>query len=108
MYSLYYCRQSPTIAQLVERETVVSLSEQISLGRWFKSGSVECDIFHKILAVLLIIVLNNPYLHVFFILLYTTTTDSSVGRTGDCSLLVRLDISRSVVVILLGGMWYFS
>ena len=34
--------------------------------------------------------LNNLYLHVFYILLYTGTTDSSVGRAGDCSLLVKI------------------
>ena len=35
-------------------------------------------------------------------------TDSTVGRAGDCSLIVRSDISRSLVQIRLGGMWYFS
>ena len=68
---------------------------------------MECGIFLKILAELLIIVLNNLYLHVFFIILYRTTTDSSVGTAGDCSLLVRSDISRSLVQIRLGGMWCF-
>ena len=79
------------------------MSDQISLGSWFKSGSVECGIFLKMLAELLIIVLNNLYLHVFFIILYRTTTDSSVGRPGDCSLVVRSDISRSLVQIRLDG-----
>ena len=59
MYSIYYCTEQPPIAQLVERETVVCLEDQISLARWFKSGSVEFGIFLKILAMLLIIILNN-------------------------------------------------
>ena len=36
----------PSIAQLVERWTVVVLW-QISIGRWFKSGSKEFCIFKK-------------------------------------------------------------
>ena len=93
---------------MVERETVVCLEDQISLGRWFKSGSVEFGIFLKILAELLIIVLKNLYLHVFFIILYKSTADSSGGSAGDCSLLIRSDISRSLDQIGLGGMWYLS
>ena len=67
---------------------------------------MECGIYFKILAELLIIVLKNLYLHVFFIILYTSTADSSGGSAGDCSLLIRSDISRSLVQIRLGGMWY--
>ena len=36
------------------------------------------------------------------------TTDSSVGRAGDCSLVVNSDFSRSLVQIRLGGMWHLS
>ena len=35
------CKYQPPIAQLVERETVGQIQYQISLGRWFKSGSVD-------------------------------------------------------------------
>ena len=34
-------QSQPPIAQLVERETVDQKQNQISLGRWFKSGSVD-------------------------------------------------------------------
>ena len=34
-------KSQPPIAQLVERETVDQMQNQISLGRWFKSGSVD-------------------------------------------------------------------
>ena len=34
-------QRQPPIAQLVERETVDPMQNQISLGRWFKSGSVD-------------------------------------------------------------------
>ena len=34
-------KSQPPIAQLVERETVDHTQNQISLGRWFKSGSVD-------------------------------------------------------------------
>ena len=44
----------------------------------------------------------------YFILLNTTITNSSDGGAGECSLLVRTDISRSLVQIRLGGMWYYS
>ena len=33
------CQHHPLIAQLVERRTVVGTKMQISLGRWFESGS---------------------------------------------------------------------
>ena len=53
--------------------------------------------FVKMLAELLIIVVNNLYLHVFFIILYRTIIDSSGGKAGECSLLVRSDICWSLV-----------
>ena len=32
----------PSLAQLVERQTVVCVTQQISVGHWFDSGSSEC------------------------------------------------------------------
>ena len=57
LYSINIYRQNictlkpqPPIAQLVERETVDYIQNQISLGRWFKSGSVDIflDLVFKI------------------------------------------------------------
>ena len=54
-YSVYIknlctSKLQPPIAQLVERETVDYIQKQISLGRWFKSGSVDIflDLVFKI------------------------------------------------------------
>ena len=45
MYSIYYSNQERPIAQLVEREAVVCLKDQIFVSCWFKYGSVECGVF---------------------------------------------------------------
>ena len=47
--------QQPPIAQLVERRTVdVTHCRQLSLGRWFKSGSVESFLFSLYLSYYMI------------------------------------------------------